>query len=212
MNKKVKQSIILSSIFVLYLIVFLIFILGPKISVMEDFLRFFGLAGLLTLFVSSIMAAFTKEIYQIYGKPFKKIHHIISYTGLLLIILHPVFLIIVTKNPKFLVPRVGSWPSFWNFAGIPALYLIVLATIAGVLQPRIKKWWRYIHALNYIALLFGVIHGMLLGTDLSTSIMLKIIYICLLVLATAAFVFKRYKTIRRKKQRKEKKEIKEETT
>ncbi|MHA1447595.1 MAG: hypothetical protein ACTSSN_12945, partial [Candidatus Heimdallarchaeaceae archaeon] len=167
-------------------------------DVMYDFVRILALFGLLTLFVSSIMTAFTKEIFQLFGKPFKKVHHIVAYFGLSLIILHPVFLVIYTKMPEFLLPRFDSWIVFWTFAGIPALYLIILASIAGLLQPRIKKWWRYVHGLNYIALLFGVIHGMLLGTDLSTSIFLKIFYVSLLVLTSAAFVYKRYKSIRRK--------------
>lgn len=203
MNKRLKQVIVLSSVFLLYLAVFLVFILGDRFDVMYDFVRILALFGLLTLFVSSIMTAFTKEIFQLFGKPFKKVHHIVAYFGLSLIILHPVFLVIYTKMPEFLLPRFDSWIVFWTFAGIPALYLIILASIAGLLQPRIKKWWRYVHGLNYIALLFGVIHGMLLGTDLSTSIFLKIFYVSLLVLTSAAFVYKRYKSIRRKKQRKE---------
>lgn len=203
MNKRLKQVIVLSSVFLLYLAVFLVFILGDRFDVMYDFVRILALFGLLTLFVSSIMTAFTKEIFQLFGKPFKKVHHIVAYFGLSLIILHPVFLVIYTKMPEFLIPRFDSWIVFWTFAGIPALYLIILASIAGLLQPRIKKWWRYVHGLNYIALLFGVIHGMLLGTDLSTSIFLKIFYVSLLVLTSAAFVYKRYKSIRRKKQRKE---------
>ncbi|MHA1515073.1 MAG: hypothetical protein ACTSPF_06010 [Candidatus Heimdallarchaeaceae archaeon] len=198
MNKRLKQVIVLSSVFLLYLAVFLVYILGDRFDVMYDFVRILALFGLLTLFVSSIMTAFTKEIFQLFGKPFKKIHHIVAYFGLSLIILHPVFLVIYTKMPEFLLPRFDSWIAFWTFAGIPALYLIILASIAGLLQPRIKKWWRYVHGLNYIALLFGVIHGMLLGTDLSTSIFLKIFYVSLLVLTSAAFVYKRYKSIRRK--------------
>lgn len=202
MNKRLKQVIVLSSVFLLYLAVFLVFILGDRFDVMYDFVRILALFGLLTLFVSSIMTAFTKEIFQLFGKPFKKVHHIVAYFGLSLIILHPVFLVIYTKMPEFLIPRFDSWIVFWTFAGIPALYLIILASIAGLLQPRIKKWWRYVHGLNYIALLFGVIHGMLLGTDLSTSIFLRIFYVSLLVLASAAFVYKRYKSIRRKNKEK----------
>ncbi len=133
MNKRLKQVIVLSSVFLLYLAVFLVFILGDRFDVMYDFVRILALFGLLTLFVSSIMTAFTKEIFQLFGKPFKKIHHIVAYFGLSLIILHPVFLVIYTKMPEFLLPRFDSWIVFWTFAGIPALYLIILASIAGLL-------------------------------------------------------------------------------
>ena len=208
MNKRTKQIIIIAGILSLYLAVFLVFILGPMTVVLYDLVRILALFGLLTLFVSSIMAAFTKEIYQIFGKPYKKVHHIFAYTGLVLIILHPIFLSILTGSADVFVPRFDDWRTFWFLAGRPALYLVILAVIAGILQPRIKKWWRYIHGLNYIALLFGVVHGMLIGTDLApnlpATIFLKTLYITLLALATSSFVFKRYKSVKRKKQRREK--------
>ena len=205
MEKRVRQIIIISGVFILYLVVFLVFILNPFTIPLYDLVRITALFGLLTLFISSIMAAFTKEIYQIFGKPFKKIHHIFAYTGLVLITLHPILYSIVVKSANVFAPKFGSWGEFLSLAGRPALYLIFLAVLAGILQPRIKNWWRYIHVLNYIALLFGVIHGMWTGTsDLSTSILLQILYVTLLALATASFAYKRYKSVKRKKQRKEK--------
>jgi DMSO/TMAO reductase YedYZ heme-binding membrane subunit len=208
MEKRTKQIIVISSVFSLYLAVFLVFILGPKTVVLYDFTRIFALFGLLTLFVSSIMAAFTKEVYQIFGKPYKKIHHIFAITGLALIIMHPVFLAIVAGSADVFVPRFDDWRTFWFLAGRPALYLILVAFIAGILQPVIKKWWRYVHGLNYIALLFGVVHGMLIGTDLAPNlpgtIFLKVLYVTLLAFATASFGLKRYKSFKRKKQRREK--------
>jgi predicted ferric reductase len=212
MDKKLKQILIISAVVLLYALVFIFYILGPLTIRIEDFIRFFALFGLLSLLISSIMAAFTREIYQIFGKPFKTVHHFIALFGLGMIILHPVLFVIQTRNPMAFVPDFTSWISFWVLAGRPALYLIILAVVAGFLQKRIKKWWRYIHAFNYIAVVFGVIHGLLIGSNLSTSIALKIIYIILLIAVAAAFAMKRYQFYMKKKQLKERLEKKTKET
>ena len=209
MEKKVQKILIISGVISLYVLVFIFYILGSFTVRLEDFARIFALFGLLSLLISSFMAAFTKEIYKIFGHPFKKIHHFIALFGLGLIILHPIFLVILNRDPMLFAPNFSSWQFFWFFAGSPALYLIILATIAGFMQKRIKKWWRYIHAFNYIAVSFGVIHGMLIGSDLSTSIALKIIYLVLLALTAISFILKRYQTYKKKRRSGKKQEIEE---
>ncbi len=209
-EKKAKQIILISSVSVLYLAVFLIFILKPLGLVIEEFYRFFALFGLLSLFISSIMAAFTRELFQVFGKPFKKIHHISALTALGLITIHPLLFVIYYGDTQFLLPRFDSWYFFWALAGIPALYLIFLAVLAGFLQRKIPKFWRYVHGLNYVALTFGVIHGIMIGRDLGSSIALQIIYILMLVLTTVAFGFKRYRNHKKKKRIREKQVKKKE--
>lgn len=210
MDKKVKQIILIGSLSALYLTVFLIFILRPLDPFIVELFRFLALFGLLSLFVSSIMAAFTREIFQIFGKPFKKVHHIIALTALGLLVLHPILVVISYKFVPLFFPNFLSWDSFWTFAGSPALYFILLAASAGFLQRKIPKFWRYLHGLNYVALIFGVIHGIKIGVDLYSSIVLKIIYILMLVLTMIAFVFKRYKNYKKKKRIREKQAKKKE--
>ncbi len=210
MEKKVKQIILISSLSALYLTVFLIFILRPLGPFIEEFLRFLALFGLLSLFVSSIMAAFTRETFQIFGKPFKKVHHIIALTALGLITFHPIFVAIFYSDASLFLPNFDSLSSFMTFAGSPSLYLILLATLAGFFQRKIPKFWRYIHGLNYVALIFGVIHGIKIGADFSSSSALKIIYILMLVLTTVAFGFKRYRNHKKKKRIREKQVKKKE--
>lgn len=206
MEMKLKQILVLSGIACLYILVFIFYVLNPFTDALEDISRIFALIGLLSLILSSIMAAFTREVYQVFGKPFKKVHHFIALFGLSLIVLHPVFLAISSGKANIFLPDFSSWLAFWKFAGRPAFYLIILAVLAGFLQKHIKKWWRYIHALNYIAVVFGVIHGILVGANLSSSIGLQIIFIALLVLTTASFILKRYNNYMRNKRIKSKQE------
>ncbi|MCG3223124.1 MAG: hypothetical protein H7647_01570 [Candidatus Heimdallarchaeota archaeon] len=201
MEKKAKQIILIGSLSALYLTVFLIYILRPLDLILEEFSRFLALFGLLSLFVSSIMAAFTREIFQVLGKPFKKVHHIIGLTALGLITFHPIFIVISYSDASLFLPNFGSLSSFVTYAGAPSLYLILLATLAGYFQRKIPKFWRYIHGLNYVALIFGVIHGIKIGGYFSSSSALKIIYILMLVLTTVAFGFKRYRNYKKKKEK-----------
>jgi predicted ferric reductase len=208
MDKRKKQFLILTGVFSLYLIIFIIYIVDAKTNVLEEFIRILALFGLLSLFISSIMAAFTREIYKLFGKPFKKVHHYIALSALILITTHPILIAINYTDASVFVPDFSSSYAFWALAGRPALYLIFIAVIAGFLQTKIKRYWRYIHGLNYVALVFGVVHGMLIGSNLSRLVALKVIYVLMLVLVTFSFVLKRYQTYKRKKRIKTKKQEK----
>lgn len=208
MEVKTKKIILISSFIALYILVIVLFFLGGLTSVLDEFTQICALLGLLSLILSSIMSIFTRDIYKIFGKPFKTLHHYIALFGLGSIILHPVFAAINARDALVFVPKLP----FWILAGRPALYLIIIAVLAGFLQNKLGKWWRYIHILNYIAVVFGVIHGLLIGSNLSISIALKIIYIILLIAVATAFVVKRYQMFTKKKRLKERMEKKAEKT
>ncbi len=209
-GEKSEANLLIGSLSTLYITVFLIYILRPLDLFLEEFSRFLALFGLLSLFVSSIMAAFTREIFQVLGKPFKKVHHIIALTALGLITFHPIFVVIFSSDVSLFLPNFGSLSLFMTYAGAPSLYLILLATLAGYFQRKIPKFWRYIHGLSYVALIFGVIHGIKIGGHFSSSIALKIIYILMLVLTTFAFGFKRYRNYKKKRRIREKQAKKKE--
>lgn len=209
MKKPSKQSLLLlSSVLAIYVVVFVLYIIKPLGSPLEEAIRFFALFGLLNLAISSIMAAFTREIYKIFGKPFIKIHHIVALTGLGFVILHPILFAIYSESAAVFVPKFDSWIIFWVFAGRVAIYFIIVAVIAGFLQKQIPKFWRYLHGLNYFALVFGFVHGIYSGVTLGNSIALQVIFSIIIALAILAFVFKRYRNYQKKKRIKEKQEKK----
>lgn len=210
MEKRLKQVLVVIGVLFLYVFVTMFYIWNnPFANALKDISRLFALFGLLSMILSSIMAAFTREIFKIFGKSFIKVHHFIALFGFGLILMHPIFWAIAVRDIGVFVPNFNTWLDFWTLAGRPALYLIILAVLAGFLQKRIRKYWRYIHGFNYVAVVFGVIHGILLeNTSLSKSIALQIFYIFLLVITAAAFVYKRYRNIMKKKRRAKKEEIK----
>jgi hypothetical protein len=173
----------------------LILILIPIILVLNTpelfFLRLFALYGYFMLATAATMSPFLKEIHQIFGKPFLKVHHVFAFGGLSFITLHPILYTIIQMNPTVFIPDFTSWGSFWTFAGSPALILIYLAFFGVLLKLHMKNLWRPIHGLTYLALFFGIIHANLLGTDMNGIIGLRIFYIILFGIVITAFVLKR---------------------
>ncbi len=61
-------------------------------------------------------------------------------------------------------------------------------------------YWRYFHALMYVALFFGVVHANLWGRDFENGFIV-VIYDGLFVAALAAFVLKRWQFYQIKQKR-----------
>jgi methionine sulfoxide reductase heme-binding subunit len=166
--------------------------INPSPSLFTSGIRFAGLAGFIFLAVASIMIPWSREIYRNFGTSFVKFHHIFAFSGLILITLHPVLLAIRLMNVSVFLPRFDSFQEFLLIAGRPALILIYIA-VAGVLLRRvIPLYWRAVHALIWVALILGIIHGDVIGTDMNNPAMF-LIFNGLAVVAAAAFVLKRVK-------------------
>ena len=165
-------------------------------------IRMFAMLGITCLFIASFCSAFTRQIYKHLGKPFLKVHHAFSITGLILITLHPVVLAVATANPAVFLPDFSSWDAFWRLAGRPALILIYVALAAILLKKVLKRSWRILHAMVYIALFFGVVHGLLLGQDHASAI-INATYACMLAFMIAAFAWKRHQVAAVQRTRRE---------
>jgi len=196
------------------------FALDPLDATFWFFTRLFALLGLVALFVSSILTPFAKELYQIYKKPFIKIHHGSAIFGLVAITLHPIIFAIdkaisesnFVEGLKVFLPKFDTAYNFWSLAGRPALILIYVALIGALLRKAFKSGWRYMHALNYVALIFGVVHGIIIGEDFYNfyetlqvnDLIVTILFLIMTAITIATFTLKRiqlYKLNQRKKER-----------
>jgi DMSO/TMAO reductase YedYZ heme-binding membrane subunit len=152
--------------------------------------RTFALLGYLCVFVAAISALYMRELYRFFGRPFPKVHHAVTYTGLILLALHGL-IVAVSFGPSFLLPKFGSWRLFFTWGGPVALYLIGIASLAALFRTSsLKKQWRYLHWLNYLAFLLATTHAILLGSEFQSAAM-KAIPIVLALALVAAFVLKR---------------------
>ena len=246
---KKQGYFIISGIVILNIIVVVLFMLNkpwePLSQFSSFFVRLFSLLGLVALFISSIFSLFTKELYQIFKKSFIKIHHASAYTGLVLMTLHPIVFgidqieqsSVFINGLKVFLPDFSSHWNFWRLAGRPALIIFILAIVGALIRRSFKKGWRWIHALNYIAFAFVVIHGVLNGSDfygfnlyqtfvdtgavpeavVAQKLIMTILALLMLLAVIVTFVVKRVREAKRRQMKKakladtNKEEVTEET-
>ncbi|MCL4430225.1 MAG: hypothetical protein M1167_05685 [Chloroflexi bacterium] len=158
-------------------------------------IRLFALNGFLALSIAAMMTPFLKEITLFFKKSFVKVHHYFAAAGLLLITLHPVGVVIHALNPMLLFPNTGSFYLFLFYGGSVALIVVYVAFGAALLRKKIISYWRFFHALMYVALLFGVVHANLAGLDFR-NVFFMVVYDGLFAGVLAAFVLKRWQLFR----------------
>ncbi|MFX1410851.1 MAG: hypothetical protein ACFFA6_10885 [Promethearchaeota archaeon] len=213
MTLKKEAKVLIITILIIYAVIIALFFTKPPSDGYNFIVRLCALLGLASLFIATIMTPFMVQLYKILGKPFVKIHHIFSILGLVLITIHPIAFALYKMDLLVFIPKFDSWIIFWELAGRPALILIYIAVIAGILNTtfkKIPKYWRLIHGLNYIALVFGVVHGILIGTDFKNIIIL-IIYVSMLIISFVVLFLKRYQKYKRLKAKKKRETIKNTT-
>jgi len=155
-------------------------------------IRFAGLAGFVLLAVAAIMTPWSREISHTFGTSFTRFHHIFALGGLLAITLHPALLAIRLLNASVFIPRFGSGMATLANFGRLSLILLYVSVAAVVLRRYIPKYWRVFHALIWVALILGIIHGTLIGTDMKNQVVF-VLFNGLAIVAIGAFILKRLK-------------------
>ncbi len=155
-------------------------------------MRLGGLYGYFGICISTMMTPYLKEIKQTFGKKFIEVHHVTAVIGVASITLHPVIYAIQNMSLVVFLPVVSSWLDFWTMAGPPALIMLYVALVAVILRMRIVKYWRYLHALMYLVLTFGIIHADLIQSDFAQSPILLALYNIFYAFVVFTFVFKRW--------------------
>ena len=161
--------------------------------------RLFGLYGFLFLSVATLTTPFLKEVTQAFGKPFLKVHHAFSIFGIAFITLHPVFNAVDRLSLSVFLPRFDSWELFWMFAGRPAFIILYVAVAAAMLRRNAPRYWRFLHALMYVVLFFGIVHANLQGEDFE-NLGIMLIFDALFLTSLATFTYTRYKIYQAKRK------------
>lgn len=163
-------------------------------------IRATALLGYLAIFVAVVSSAYMRELFQLLGRPFIRVHHILSVTGLILVTLHPLAVALRSSRLSVFIPDVSSLDAFLRLGGRPAWYLLGIAVLAAVLRTRFKQSWRTVHYMNYVAFLLATVHAILIGTDFISPVM-KVLAAAMALFAVGVFVRKRLRR-RRLKRRK----------
>jgi len=199
MNDSTKRNIVICLICLTYILTIIGFLLMPSADVFDSIIRLCALLGYVSMVTAAIMTPFAVQLYKLFKKNFIKMHHAFALSGLILITLHPVIFAFTVLNILVFIPVIDDWVLFWELAGRPALILIYIGVIAGFLRNKIKKYWKMIHALLYIALFFGLVHGTLIGTSFQ-NILIIIVFYTLFIMVILGFSYKRYQVYKRKKK------------
>jgi len=144
-------------------------------------IRLTGLVGFASLFVSVIMSNFFEE-FDKNGKKKLISHHLFSIIGIILITLHPVIFAVYKSDIGVFLPKFDSWEVFWELAGRPSLILLYVGFVSGFLFKLYKRSWRALHMIVYIALFFGLVHGILIGTDFQNPYITFVFVILFLIM------------------------------
>ncbi len=189
-RKRGTLYLILIGIAALILVVLLVSLGSTGATFISRFIRGTALLGYLALFLATLSSIYMRQMFQFFGRPFIKVHHILSVSGLVLVTLHPLGVAIASSSWRAFLPKFDSLTVFLELGGRPAWYLIGAAALAAVWRKAIGKNWRWIHALNYIAFLLGTVHAIMIGTDFVSPVM-KVIAGAMGVIVVGAFVQKR---------------------
>jgi len=162
-------------------------------------IRIAALAGYLAIFLAIISSAYMREMLRFFGRPFIKVHHILSVSGLILITLHPVMVAVDSLSLGVFAPRFDSWRIFLQLGGRPAWYLLVIASTTALLRKKIGRNWRTIHTLNYVAFWLGSVHAILIGTSFQSAVV-RAVPVVLSLIIIAVFVQKRLQASRRRRR------------
>jgi DMSO/TMAO reductase YedYZ heme-binding membrane subunit len=162
-------------------------------------IRAAALLGYLAIFLAVISSAYMRELFKLLGRPFIRVHHIVSVTGLILVTLHPLGTALRSSSLTVFLPDVSSLNAFLALGGRPAWYLIGIAALAARWRTRVKRSWRTIHYLNYIAFLLATVHAVMIGTDFISPVM-KAVVIAMALAVVGVFVRKRVRRSRLKRR------------
>ena len=173
------------------LLVVLLLALTPATDPLDYVLRGAALLGYIAVFLAIISSAYIRELTRFFGRSFIKTHHIIAVYGLVLITIHPLAAALQASSLKVFVPVIVPFPTFLTLGGRTAWYLIGIAALAALFQASLRKSWRQIHWLNYLAFWLATAHANLSGTDLSNISMLRVISILMALAVVAVLVRKR---------------------
>lgn len=164
---------------------------GPLESPLRVAIRSLALVGYQLVFLAIVSSAYIRELIQFFGRPFIKVHHFASVTGLALICLHPILVAVDSGSAGVFLPRFDSLRVFLQLGGRPAWILIAVAVVAALLRQRIGSRWRWVHVLNYLAFALATAHANLLGGNFQ-NLAPRIVSWAMLFAALAVFVRKRF--------------------
>ncbi len=151
-----------------------------------------GIVSLSLNYLFSSRLPFLEKLLGGLDKIYKQ-HRLLGITSLVLLILHPTFLFIhqltIEANPfyyLFVSPNLGYY--------LGVLAFITMLTLLG-LTLWIKlpyRTWKATHEFMGLVVILGGLHSLLIGSDVSSYLPLKVWIIGLAIFGTGCFIYRRF--------------------
>jgi DMSO/TMAO reductase YedYZ heme-binding membrane subunit len=171
--------------------------LGLPINVV---LRPAALLGYLMVFLSTLSSNYMRELTKFFGRPFPKVHHIVTVTALVALAIHAISVAWRSGTLAVFVPQFSSAYAFFSLGGRMAFWLLAVTSLTALFKASIGKSWKTIHWLNYVVFLLGTVHALLLGPNIQHWAV-RVILGLMAVVAVVVFVLKRFEERRRRMRR-----------
>lgn len=167
---------------------------APYLSIEHALVQILGLVGIMCLSWTYIIATRAKIVERMFGglDIAYKAHHILGGTALIVLINH-VLLLIVDSMPAntiglYLLP--GT--SLAYTLGIFSLYTMLFLVILTLYVKLPYRFWKWSHEWMGIVIILGGLHSMLISSDTSRYMPLRYWIMAISVIATIAFLYKRF--------------------
>lgn len=139
--------------------------------------RISGLLAFSLLFVQIILGAKLNDWTKILGARAYKLHIVQGILTFAFIFVHPVFYSLTFLQTdgvlkSFLLPDYSSQTEIYISFGRFAFSLILLSVISSYFRTKLvflRKNWRFVHILNYLAFYFVSFHLYKIGTDAKSA-------------------------------------------
>lgn len=167
---------------------------SPAINLAIGGSQILGLLGIMCLiwtFILAIRHSFIEGMFGGLDRVYKA-HHILGGLSFVALVNH-VLLLIVASMPAntmalYLIP--GS--SLAYTLGILSLYLMFFLLALTVYIKLPYRFWKWSHEWMGIVIILGGLHAMLISSDTSTYMLLRYWILVWSVIATIAFLYKRF--------------------
>jgi hypothetical protein len=128
-------------------------------------LRLAALVAFTLICASLIVGAFRPLLNRVAkARVIHRLHVAIDLTGFSLALAHGIMVLVFGISGY-------SKPPVW--LGPTVLALLVLVILTALNRKRLRRAWRWIHRVNYLIFVAVLVHGLSLGFDLRSSVLLK---------------------------------------
>ena len=145
-------------------------------------LRIAALEAFTLIFLNIVTGSFRPFFNRVFkARSVQRIHVLTGVVGLSLALAHGI---------TALVYGIEFYNAGAVYIGPIMLAVLTVAIAAALMRRRMKNTWRWIHRLNYLVFAAVLGHGLILGYDLKSEVLLKVLFISYAAVVAAGLIYR----------------------